>query len=848
MNAVATARKRGPIRRALSTLLLIALILLALLVGAAFLVQSRIDPAALRQRIERQCYEATGRTLALDDVRLVLLPVPTLTATGVSLSGLPGDSRPQMLTASRLSAHLALWPLLYHVARLDGVTLTDPDLSLERHADGQANWRFTPPPKPHGPGSTPGGGARWQVEINSVRLRDGSVAWRDAVGGWSGAVSLDRLDASDLAGAHPQADLAGRHDVAGFTAEIGTGSLHRLLDAGADGPAAWPLHLVAQTGRNGREDARLSVEGTMTDPARGRGFALDLRFDAQRPDGIDALFPHAGIPALGPVSGSARVIDVAPAGAPAASPALERVSLRAEKVDLGALIRRRWSQGLVLDRLAVDAAGRDAPVQLAADGSWQGRSVSVRGAAGTLRGWRFAEAQDKPSPFDLTLRAGDARATLTGQGTVDSLDAAVKLEAPSLRALLPVGPALTALTLSAHVTVGPDRHVSVQGLDLQSRELALAGDADLSPARRPVLNARLSSAHVDWDALRAGWIDPAPAPSAEPNPAAQPIQAEPGTPAEPTAPPTRGGDAPAAAPVPAAEHAVPFARLDCCDAAVQLDAAAVTFDRGVYRNVSTALTLHDGVLDLARFSASGPAGPVALSGQANARTQSLSVQLHPLSLPATTLAAWLGRAPVLDGGVEIVADLKATGPSWETMARDAEGHAGLSMVDGAIATEALGQLIGRPQAAQAGTDPDGARTPFRCLALPAQIAGGMATLDPIALSTSRLVVQGRGTVSLTDGRLDLHLMPRLAVGATGASLPVRIGGTLDAPEAALDPAATGGRFSLTIGGSAPPDPCGADLAAARYGVAGPVPSAAPPAGKRKLPKPIDILRGLGLFH
>ena len=418
------------------------------------------------------------------------------------------------------------------------------------------------------------------------------------------------------------------------------------------------------------------------------------------------------------------------------------------------------------------------------------------------------------------------------------------LRAASLRAVLPVGPALTDLDLSAHVAVGADRHVTVQGLDLRSKELALTGSADLVPGAHPVLNAKLSSAHADLDALRSGWVDPAPVPAGTvaPNAATQIA------PAETATPPVSEGAAPAGAVLPPSEHAVPFARLDCCDAAVQVDAAAVTMDRAVYKTLSAALTLHDGVLDLTRLSAAGPAGPIALSAQADAREKSLSVQLHPLSLPAETLAAWLGRAPALEGGVEIVADLKATGASWEAMARDASGHAGLSMVDGAIATEALGQLIGRPQAAQAGTDHDGARTPFRCLALPAAIGGGVATLDPIALSTSRLVVQGRGTVTLPDGRLDLHLVPRLAVGATGASLPVRIGGTVDSPEAALDPAATGGRFSLTIGGAAPADPCAADLAVSRYGVAGPMPSAAPAEGKRKMPKPIDILRGLGLFH
>jgi uncharacterized protein involved in outer membrane biogenesis len=255
--------------------------------------------------------------------------------------------------------------------------------------------------------------------------------------------------------------------------------------------------------------------------------------------------------------------------------------------------------------------------------------------------------------------------------------------------------------------------------------------------------------------------------------------------------------------------------------------------------------VQDGRLSLAPFTLAGPAGPIAGQLQADAATTHVSLSLQPSMIRAETLASLFGLSPAASGTVELVANLQGSGRTTGALLAGLDGRLGASMVNGSIANAALTRLIGQ----RVGQSPDG-RTELRCLALPAQLSNGVAHIAPLALQSRTLEVQGHGTVRLKDGGLDLHLLPRLSIGLAGASLPVHVGGTVDAPQAALDPAAPGGRFALTIGPGGPaPDVCGPALRAARFGAAGPDPGPdTAPARTHKAPKPIDILRGLGLFR
>ena len=811
-------RRRSPLRTLAGAVLVLALLLTLLLVAAGLVAQERLDQDGLRLRVEREVLRQTGRRLALGTLRLELLPVPTLRADGLALANWPGHGEPEMLTADAVTAHLALLPLLHHVVRLEGVTLTRPNGVLQRDPDGTANWQMHRQAPPGGGSSSGGGGVRWRIEIGSVRLRDGRLAWRDGLRGWTGAVTLDRLDGSGLAGHAPSVTLAGRHGGAGFDADLATGPLDRLL-ASTPAGGSWPLRISAREQADGREVARLSVAGTVADPGRGRGYALDVAAQASRLDALDALFPHAALPAVEGVSVRMRLDD-----AGAARPTVQSLDLRTGAFPAGALLRSRWLRDLSARSLSVQAGASGAKLALSLDGTWRGQNLALHGTAGTLSEW---QAGAGAVPVSLELSVADARARLDGTAGRAGSDLRLAVQAPALQPVLGMGPALTALVLSTRLQIGPGDRYALSELSLESRELNLSGDAAAQGAAHPVVTAALASTHADLDALRAGW------------------QGGPGAagPAHAGAVPSQPAPPPPAATVGARSDAVPFAALRLAELSIRLDAQELRLGGARYRDLKAQLSVQDGRLSLAP-SVTGPAGAIAGRLEADASARSVGLTLQPSMVPAGTLAALAGVAPELAGTVELVGELHGTGDTVQAVAASLSGQAGASLVDGSIANRALSQVVGRPVGL-----PDGGRTAVRCLALPAHVRDGVATLPSLALQTGRLDVQGHGTVGLGDGRLDLHLLPRLSLGVGGASLPVHVGGTLGAPAPALDPAAPGGRFALTIGPGGPaPDLCGPALQAARFGAPGPQPGPLALDRPRKAPKPIDILRGLGLFR
>ncbi len=810
-------RRRGPVRTLAGAVLVLGLVVVLGLVGAGLVVQQRLDQDGLRQRVQREVLRQTGRALTLDALHVRLLPVPTLQADGIALANWAGHGRVEMLTAASATAHLALLPLLHHVVRLEGVTLTHPDLLLQRDADGTANWQMHRVVVPDdGASSGGGGGARWQVEIGSVRLRDGTVAWRDALKGWSGQVALDRLDGSGLAGEHPSVTLAGSHGGAGFDADVATGPLERLETVGRPG-SPWPLTVSAREQAGGREVGRLSIAGTMADPARGRGFVLDVAGQASQLGALNALFPHGGLPAVDGLSLRTRVSDSGGDG----RPVLQSLSLRTGAFRAGVLMRSQWMRDLSVRSLSVEAAALGAPLALVLDGSWRGQDTALHGTAGSLAGW---QAGASAVPVSLELSVGDARARVDGTAGRSASDLHLALQAPALQRVLGSGPALTNLALNTRLQVGPVGQYSVSDLRLESRELDLSGSGTVQASTVPVVTATIGSTHADLDALRAGWKSP---------------WRDRGGAAQAGPPSSSSSPAPASA----QNEAVPFAALRLAELAIRLDAREIRFGGGLYRDLSARLAVQGGKLSLAPFSVAGPAGPIAGQLDADASARSVALKLNPAMVPAETLALLAGVTPALSGAVELVGDLHGTGDTVDVLAGSLSGQAGVSMVDGSAADGVLSKVVGR------SVGPTEGRTAVRCLALPAHVQDGVAMLSSLALQTSRLDVQGHGTVGLRDGRLDLHLLPRLSLGGGGVSLPVHVGGTLGAPAPMLDPAAPGGRFALVIGPTGPaPDLCGPALQAARFGTPGPQPGPMAPDRPRKVPKPIDILRGLGLFR
>ncbi len=378
-----------------------------------------------------------------------------------------------------------------------------------------------------------------------------------------------------------------------------------------------------------------------------------------------------------------------------------------------------------------------------------------------------------------------------------------------------------------HVATGAlpaGRGIAFRALTVTSPFGDAAGDLAVQAAPRPSLVGTLVSSRLDVDAIR-GAMRAAPLP-------AQAVAGPTVAPAR-TPPPAEG--------LVISSAPLPWALLQQADADLQLTAATVHWGGADYRNATGHLALRDGVARVETASVMTPAGRVDLSASADSRAAAPPVALI-LRSAGVSLDAVM-QAAGLPGGSDAMAEfdvaLHAAGVSPHALAATLTGHLGVAVVDGEIANAALGALVGDlVKQAGAGLDPNG-RSHVRCLALRADADAGVVTLTALKLDTTRLELEGGGTVNLADETMALHLRPLLRLGGAGVSAPIRVDGGFRRPAVSLDPAA--GRTSVMIGGLAgPSDTCAAELTAARDGRVGRMPVEV--VANTKLPKPADLLR------
>lgn len=180
---------------------LVILVIVAILVGPSF-----IDWNSQKGRITAEVERLTGRKLTIDgDLSLTILPAPAFSAARVRFANIEGGSAPSMIELESLDIRIALIPLVQGRVEVESIELLRPTILVEVLADGRGNWEIA------GLGGGPTGGAGQaddgsggffdQVRLQSVRISDGTLIYRDVA--------------------------AGREErIAGLNAEIAAGSLN----------------------------------------------------------------------------------------------------------------------------------------------------------------------------------------------------------------------------------------------------------------------------------------------------------------------------------------------------------------------------------------------------------------------------------------------------------------------------------------------------------------------------------------------------------------------------------------------------------------------------------------------
>jgi len=843
-------------------LIAIAAVVVLIIGGAVFL--ARFDPNSLKPRIIEAVKRATGRDLALNgDIGLKLSLWPTVQVADATFSNPPGFSRPQMATLQGLELQLALLPLLSGRYEIDRLVLIRPDILLEIDTDGHPNWQMTPevsPAAPAGSQAAPGG-RKTVVSVDSVRIQDGVLAYRDDRTNRVTTLGVPRLDAqaaSPDAPLHVDADAS--YNGTAFTLAADTGALTRLQDPAATSP--WPVRLTLSAA-----GAQVAADGTLTQPLQGKGY--DLAVNGVIPD-LPALGPLLRARVLPPLHDVRFAAKVSDSGGPV--PAISGLTLHVGASDLGAQVK-----GLSLDTLEVAAAAADQPVRASGAGTLDGKPVTLAAITGPLAAL-LPGAAPQPFPVDVTAQA--AEATVSAKGSIANARAltgvnlAMVAQVPDLAALslLARRPLPALKTVAFHGTLadaagGFRNGAALHGVALTSAEGDLAGDIAVGLGTRLALTAALKSNRIDLDAIQAA-VDQAPHAAAPATPTqAAPAQAA-QAPAAGAPPPPKNGNRL----IP--DQPLPFGLLRVADADVRLDVGVLRSGGMDYKAITTHLALANGKLAVNPFSADMPGGRLSGSFSADAAQPAPPVHLvlHAPGLALKTILALVNEPPIASGSMEVRADLSGAGESPHAIAASLDGSLGVAVAGGTIDNRLLGSMLGKVLDAVNALDlvGKGGTSELRCFAVLMNAKNGIGTIQPLALGSSLLTMTGGGTVNLGAETLAMELRPQARLGGTDVVIPVQLTGPMRNPKVgvnqvgaaennagAIAGALLGGRNAVLqgpihgiIGGGKPADPCPASLAAAR-GQAAPAPApAATPApapaapGQPKLPKPEDILKNL----
>lgn len=733
-------------------LLLVLLLLVAIPVAAILFADAILNTESVRTRLEAAATRAAGHPVQLaGPLGLSLSPEPRIFAERVTVLNPPGFSRPALATLRRVEAQTELMPLLGGQVRLRAVRLEGADVLLERDASGRGNWLRPPPPSVSDTAPPPSPSA----PRSAVAVQ--RVSLSDSRIAWLGGpdLSIQRLNLDPGGGpAEGELLLDGlRFTVAGTTAPAEAGRLH--LDLTATGPG-----LAAAI--SGEAGGTLAVQLRASDLS---ALAPLLKRDLPRLRDVQLSFALPGPAALRLTAGPSPLDAVAP--------------------------------GLALQQLLVEAPTPSEPLRLAAVATLRQLPLALVVTAGSL------DALTRPGSTPLLARLDANTAVLTAQGTMDPRAGAAELtigaRVPDLARTGALAgqswPPLRDLAVDGRLAPRPGGGGGVlRGLRITAAGGDLAGDLAFALAPRPSLRGSLVAQRLDLDTLLASTPQPVP------QPAPQPAPAPPAAPAQPAPP-----------------HPLPFAALLQADADLRLAVGQATLNGVPYRAIEARLLLADGRLRLDPATLTAPGGSVQaqLGVDAAATPPTAALTLRAPAMDAAPLASLLGAPGAASGTVDVDAQLRGAGTDWPAMLRTLDGHLSAAVTDGEIENAAIATLLS-PVLRAVNLPPDLAgRSHLRCLVIRGTAAAGQVAVRTMALDTTKLRLEGEGSMNLLDQTMDLHLRPTVRLGPTTLAVPVRLAGPIRRPTPAADRGVIApGRFGIAIGGAAP-DPCPAALAAMR---------------------------------
>ena len=172
-------------------ILLIVAGIVGFLVVVAMVVPFLVPREVYKTQIEKAATDSLQRDVTLTgDVKISVFPRISASVGGVTVANPAGFDRPNMIEAGELRGSVKWLPLLSRRVDVQEISFVDANVDLHRMANGAANWEFGT--QADGDTDTDGSGGGFDAGIESARLKNANLTYRDDVAG--SAYEVKELD------------------------------------------------------------------------------------------------------------------------------------------------------------------------------------------------------------------------------------------------------------------------------------------------------------------------------------------------------------------------------------------------------------------------------------------------------------------------------------------------------------------------------------------------------------------------------------------------------------------------------------------------------------------------------
>jgi len=437
------------------------------------------------------------------------------------------------------------------------------------------------------------------------------------------------------------------------------------------------------------------------------------------------------------------------------------------------------------------------PLSFSAKGTWEKEPFTAKGRTGNVL--YLSEPLQNPFPMEIDAAAGATRLRAHGSiaslSTLDGANAVFDLQGRNLADLYK----LVGVVLPASPRYALRGQVAKKGEVWQLRDIkGMLGNSDLSgelaydrAQKVPHLVGKLQSNLLDFEDLAplVGLPEQPRSAASTLRPAVAAAEAQPG---QRTAKKPRDPKRKVLPTTP-----LDLARLKAMNSEVRYTAAKVTNAKHFpLDRVSTGVNLKDGVLKLDPLNLGIAGGTVAgrLHIDSHSNPAVVEVHLNAKSLELSKMFRDVQLTKSSFGRVHGDVDLKGRGNTTAQMLATASGNFALLMGQGQISNLLL-EVVGL----------DGAEiikflfrgdqnVRLRCAASAFDVKNGLMTSRALVLDSDDTVVYGDGSINLATEAMDLYFRPYPKdTSILSLRSPLKIAGTLGAPQTGPDKGALAGR-------------------------------------------------------